>query len=152
MKNRMIAAAFGLLALVQVVEAVLCAIVWRQFNLTGSLDSGEMIDVAPFPGGFTTMRGLWYAGIVLAVLALLLVALPPRPMLAFLGIASGAFGGYGLWVTEARPTFAGKSTAVLGANEGFPEATILYVVAAGLAVLAILLTRPLSGGRRDYSA
>jgi hypothetical protein len=142
MKERMIAAAFLLAALVQLAEAVLCGTVWRQFNSAGALEPGQPVDLAPFPGGFTTLRVLWFVGIALAVLMLLLTALPPRPMLMFLAGASAGFGAYGLWVTSARPDLGDHGTRVLGTNQGFPEATILYAVAAGLAVLGVLLARP----------
>lgn len=141
MVDRWTALAFGAAALVHVVLGVLCAIVWHQLNATGTLDAGETVDVAPFAGGFSTLRVLWFVAIAIAVLTLLLAAMPPRPLVLFLALASAAFGVYGLWVTSARPTFGENGPRMLGASDGYPEATILYAVAAGLAFLGILLAR-----------
>ena len=102
MKQRWITTSFALAAVVHLGEAVLCAIVWSEYN---KFDRGVVVtgaappDLTPFPGGFTTMRVLWFAGIACALLALLLSALPLRAMLTFLAVASlrGALVRIGIW-------------------------------------------------------
>jgi hypothetical protein len=145
MKQRWITSAFALAAVVYLGEAVLCGIVWSQFNKVDRSSDGAPIDLTPFPGDFTPLRVLWFAGIACGLLAVLLSALPLRPLLTFLAVAVIGFGVSGLWVTTARPEFAKTAGHVYGANGGFPEATILCAVAAGLAMLGVLLARPFRG-------
>jgi hypothetical protein len=149
MKQRWIAGAFALVAVVYVGEAVLCGIVWSQFNKIDRSGSVALIDLTPFPGDYTTLRVLWFVGIAGGLLALLLSALPLRALLTFLAVAALGFGMTGLWGTLARPEFGHDSQRFFGASGGFPEATILYAVAAGLAMLGVLLALP-SKGQKLY--
>lgn len=141
MKHTLVAWALGLAALTYAVQAVLCAVVWERFGRLETLGVGESITLAPFTGGYDTLRVLWFVGLGLTGLSLVLVAFSFRFLLAVLAIGSGAAAAGALWFTVARPGLGVHEVNVFGTSGGFSYATILYVVAAGLAALGVLLSR-----------
>ncbi|MET3961123.1 ABC-type multidrug transport system permease subunit [Marmoricola sp. OAE513] len=141
MKHTLVSWALGAAALTYAVQAVLCAVVWERFGQLDTLEPGERITLAPFPGGYDTLRVLWFVGLGLAGLSLVLVSFSFRFLLAVLSVASGAAAAGALWFTVARPGLGVHEVNVFGTSGGFPYATILYVVAVGLAGLGVLLSR-----------